>query len=155
MKPLTSGENANRVCRYGLGDPGKLGMGDPGYSMPLNPSPGAVGGGERGTKPVEGWMGLSGCGATGVVDRLVCCGVLFGLFLGEELDEFAEYVELGLAILFNHGLFVLTPVGVALRLVHEETEEAVGDGGPREYHVGSSCRLTMDTVCCKLYCGLG
>lgn len=58
-------------------------------------------------------------------------------------------------MLFNHGLLVLTPVGVALRLVHEDTDEAVGDGGPREYQVGSSCRLSIDTVCCRLYCGLG
>lgn len=56
-------------------------------------------------------------------------------------------------MLFNHGLLVMPTVGVALRLVHEETEEAVGDGGAREYHVGSSCRLTIDTVCCR-YCGL-
>lgn len=54
MKPFTRGEKGNSVCRYGFGDPGKLGMGDPGYSMFLNPSPDAVGGGDMGTKPVEG-----------------------------------------------------------------------------------------------------
>jgi len=107
-----------------------------------------------GTNPVDGLIGLNGWGATGVVDRLMCCGVRFGLSLGEEPDDFPEYVEVGLAMLFNHGLLVLEPVGVALRLVQDETEEAVGDGGPRVYHVCSSCRLTMDTVCCRLYCGL-
>jgi hypothetical protein len=49
-------------------------------------------------------------------------------------------------------LFVV--VGVVLRLVVEDTDEAVGDGGPRLYQVGSSCRFTMDMVCWRLYCGL-
>lgn len=44
---------------------------------------------------------------------------------------------------------MLVLVGVALRLVHEETEEAVGEEGPRWYQLGSSCRLSMDTVCCS------
>lgn len=83
---------------------------------------------------------------------LVCCGVRFGLSFGEELVDFPEYVEPGLAMIFNQGLFVVVVVGVALRLVQEETEEAVGDGGGRfEYQVGSSCRFTMDMVCCRLY----
>lgn len=82
-----------------------------------------------------------------MVDRLVCCGVRFGLSLGEELVDLAEYVEPGLAMIFNHGLLVLEVVGVALRLVQEETDEAVGDGGPRLYQFGSSCKFTIDMVC--------
>lgn len=57
-------------------------------------------------------------------------------------------------MVFNHGLLVLDEVGVALRLVQDETEEAVGDGGARVYQFGSSCRFTIDTVCCRLYWGL-
>jgi hypothetical protein len=49
----------------------------------------------------------------------------------------------------DHGFFVLEPVGVALRLAHEETEEAVGEDGPRVYQLGSSCRFTIDMVCCS------
>jgi hypothetical protein len=49
----------------------------------------------------------------------------------------------------DHGFFVLALVGVALLLVHEETEEAVGEDGPRVYQLGSSCRFTMDMVCCS------
>lgn len=102
-------------------------------------------------------MGLSGWGATGVVDRLVYCGVRFGLSLGEELfdlGETVETVELGLAITLDHGLFDV--VGVVLRLVQEETDEAVGDGGPRlVYQVGSSCKFTMDMVCWRLNWCLG
>jgi hypothetical protein len=132
-------------------------MGDPGYSTtPLKVSPDADGGGDMATNPVAGWMGLSGWGATGVVDRLMCCGVRFGLSFGEEPFDLPEYVELGLVMLFNQGLLVLAPVGVALRLVDPETVEAVGEGGqggPRVYQVCSSWRLTMDTVCCRLYCG--
>lgn len=74
----------------------------------------------------------------GVVDLLVYCGVRFGLSLGEDLFEFVEMVELelGLAITLDQGLFDV--VGVILRLVVEDTEEAVGDGHPRlAYHVGS------------------
>jgi hypothetical protein len=58
-------------------------------------------------------------------------------------------------MILTHGLLVLLEVGVVLRLVlvHEETEEDVGDGGPRVYH-GPSCRLAIDTVCWRLYCGL-
>jgi hypothetical protein len=107
-----------------------------------------------GTNPAAGLIGLNGCGAIGVVDRLISCGVRFGLSFGDEEVDLLVYVEFGLAKLFNHGLFVLELVGVALRLVQDETEEAVGDGGPRVYHVSPSCRLTMDTVCCRLYCGL-
>lgn len=67
------------------------------------------------------------------------CGVRFGLSLGEvslELDESVEPVELGLVMILDQGLFDV--VGVALRLVVDDTEEAVGDGGPRLYQVGSS-----------------
>lgn len=57
--------------------------------------------------------------------------------------------------MLDQGL-LLVVVGVALRLVQEETEEAVGDEGPRfVYHVWSSWRLTMDMVWDKLYWGLG
>jgi hypothetical protein len=122
--------------------------------VPLNDSPDVDTDEAIGTNPAAGFMGLNGWGAIGVVDRLMCCGVWFGLSFGEEEVDFPEFVEAGLAMLFNHGLLVLEPVGVALRLVQDETDDAVGDGGPREYHVCSSCRLTMDTVCCRLYCGL-
>lgn len=85
------------------------------------------------------------------------CGVRLGLSLGEELVElveFVEMVELGLDMTFDQGL--LEVVGVALRLVVDETEEAVGDGGPRlAYQVGSSWRFTMDMVWERLYCCLG
>lgn len=83
----------------------------------------------------------------GVVDRLVYCGVRFGLSLGEELADFPEYVEPGLDIMFDHGLLFVA-VGVGLRLVHDETEDAVGEDGPRfVYHVASSCKLTIEMVC--------
>jgi hypothetical protein len=95
-----------------------------------------------------------GCGATGVgvVDRLVYFGVWFGLSRGDELGDLLDDVELGLVMTFDHGL-LLTVVGVALRLVQDDAEEAVGEDGPRfVYHVGdSSWRLTMDMVCCRLY----
>jgi hypothetical protein len=84
----------------------------------------------------------------GVVDRLYC-GVRFGLCLGDELVDLLEYEyeELGLEIMFDHGL-LLVVVGVVLRLVHDETDEAVGDDGPRlAYHVASSCKLTIEIVC--------
>ena len=48
-------------------------------------------------------MGLIGWGATGVVDRLVYCGVRFGLPFGDELVEFGETVELGLVITLDQG----------------------------------------------------
>lgn len=50
---------------------------------------------------------------------------------------------------WDHGFLVFEFVGVALRLAHEETEEAVGEEGPRVYQLGSSWRLTMDMVCCS------
>jgi hypothetical protein len=56
-----------------------------------------------------------------------------------------EPPELGLDMTLAQGLFVV--VGVVLRLVVEETDEAVGDGGPRLYHVGSSFRFTIEMVC--------
>ena len=106
-----------------------------------------------GMKPVEGLKGRTGCGATGVVERGVYWGVRFGLSLGDELVELVDMVELGLAMTFDQGLFEV--VGVVLRLVAEDTEDAVGDEGPRlAYQVGSSCRFTIDMVCCRLYCGL-
>lgn len=107
-------------------------------------------------KPAPGWIGRRGWGATGVVERLVYCGVRLGLSLGEEpfeLVEVVEFVELGLVMTLDQGL--LEVVGVALRLVVEDTDEAVGEGGPRLYQVGSSWRFTMDMVCWRLYCGLG
>lgn len=84
----------------------------------------------------------------GVVDRLYC-GVRFGECLGDELVDLFEYDEVGLEIMFDHGLLFVV-VGVVLRLpvVQDETDEAVGDEGPRlEYHVASSCKLTMEIVC--------
>ena len=64
------------------------------------------------------------------------CGVRFGLSLGDELVDLLEYDEPGLAtIMFDHGLLFVV-VGVVLRLVQEDTDEAVGDEGPRLlYHV--------------------
>jgi hypothetical protein len=48
---------------------------------------------------------------------------------------------------FDHGL-LFTAVGVEPRLVQDETDEAVGEAGPRfVYHVVSSCKLTMEMVC--------
>jgi hypothetical protein len=84
----------------------------------------------------------------GVVDRLVYCGVWFGLSLGDELADLLEYMELGLEIMLDdHGLLFVA-IGVGLRLAQEETDEAVGDDGPRfAYHVASSCKLTIDMVC--------
>ena len=86
-----------------------------------------------------------------MVDLLVYWGVRLGLSRGDELVEpvelveFVETVELGLDMTLDQGLFDV--VGVALRLVVDETDDAVGDGGPRlEYQVGSSCRFTMDMV---------
>lgn len=91
----------------------------------------------------------------GVVDRLVYCGVRFGLSFGDELAELLEYEEPGLEIMFDHGL-LLVAVGVELRLVQEDTDEAVGDDGPLfVYHVASSCKLTIEMVCWRLYWGLG
>jgi hypothetical protein len=91
----------------------------------------------------------------GVVDRLVYCGVRLGLSFGEELGDLLEYVEPGLEMMFDHGL-LFTAVGVGLRLVQDDTDEAAGEAGPRfEYHVVSSCRLTMEMVCWRLYWGFG
>lgn len=68
------------------------------------------------------------------MDRLGYCGVRLGLSLGDELSDLPEFVELGLAIMLDHGLLFVV-VGVVLRLVEVDTEEAVGDEGPRlEYH---------------------
>lgn len=67
------------------------------------------------------------------------CGVRLGLSFGDELAELPEYEELGLVIILDHGLLFVV-VGVARPLVAEETDEAVGDDGPRllVYHVWSS-----------------
>jgi hypothetical protein len=90
-----------------------------------------------------------------VVDRLVYCGVRLGLSLGDEFVDLLEYVEAGLVIMLDHGLLFVA-VGVEVRLVLDETEEAVGDDGPRfVYQVASSCRFTMEMVCWRLYWGLG
>jgi len=84
--------------------------------------------------PAIGLTTRTGWGAMGVVDRLVYCGVRFGLSFGDELAELLELVQLGLAIMFDHGLLFVV-VGVVLRLVEVDTEEAVGEDGPRwEYH---------------------
>lgn len=91
-----------------------------------------------GANPPREEIGLIGCGAMGVVDLLVYCGVRFGLSLGDELLDVLEYVEDGLAMTFDQGL-LLVVVGVVLRLVQEDTEEAVGDDGRLLlYHVWSS-----------------
>jgi hypothetical protein len=90
----------------------------------------------------------------GVVDRLYC-GVRFGLSFGDELVDLVEWVELGLEMMLDHGL-LFTVVGVVLRLVLVETDEAVGDDGLRfGYHGASSCKLTIEMVCWRLYCGFG
>lgn len=87
-----------------------------------------------GANPATALMILTGWGAMGVVDRLVYCGVRFGLSFGEELADLLEYVEAGLVMMFDHGLLFVV-VGVVLLLVEVETEDAVGDEGPRfEYH---------------------
>jgi hypothetical protein len=128
-----------------LGEPGKFEMGDVAYSMILKESPDVDIWELMGMNPVDTCIGLMGWGATGVVDRLVYCGVRFGLSLGEGLLELVELDELGLAIRLDQGL--LDVVGVVLLLVVDDTEEAVGDGGPRfAYQVGSSWRLTIDMV---------
>jgi len=58
----------------------------------------------------------------------------------------------GVAITCNQGLFVVGFVGVALRLAQDDTDEAVGDGGPPEYQLGSSwCRFIMDMVWLRWY----
>ena len=76
-----------------------------------------------GTNPVMGWKGLKGWGAigVGVVVRLVYGGVRVGLCFGEFVAT-----ELGLVITFDHGLLLMV-VGVALRLVDVDTEDAVGE----------------------------
>jgi hypothetical protein len=79
---------------------------------------------------------LTGWGAIGVVDRLLYCGVWFGLPFGDDgLVDLLEYVELGLVITLDHGLLFVV-VGVVLRLVQDETDEAVGDEGPRFLYHG-------------------
>jgi hypothetical protein len=91
----------------------------------------------------------------GVVDRLVYCGVRFGLSFGDELADLLECIEPGLEMMLDHGLLFVA-VGVGLRLVQDETDEAVGEDGPRfAYHVASSCKLTMEIVCWRLYWGFG
>jgi hypothetical protein len=117
-----------------------------------NGSPTTEEGGEIGTNPAIGFIGLKGCGAigVGVVDRLVYGGVRVGLFLGDDFGDLLEATELGLVITLDQGLLFVV-VGVALRLVEVDTEEDVGDEGPRLYQVGSSCKLTMDIVCDRLY----
>lgn len=111
--------------------------------------------GESGTKPAIGFIGRKGWGAigVGVVDRLVYGGVRSGLFLGDEIGDLPEATELGLVITLDQGLLFVV-VGVVLRLVEVETEEEVGEEGPRLYQVGSSCKLTIEIVCDRLYWGL-
>lgn len=58
--------------------------------MLLNESPEEESGGDMGANPATALIGLSGWGAMGVVDRLVYCGVRFGLSLGDELADLAE-----------------------------------------------------------------
>lgn len=85
-----------------------------------------------------------------MVDRLVYGGVRVGLCLGDESGDLLEASELGLVMTFDQGLLFVV-VGVALRLVDVDTEEDVGEDGPRLYQVGSSCKLTIEIVCDKLY----
>jgi hypothetical protein len=103
-----------------------------------------------GTNPATGLIILIGCGAwggVGVVDRLVYCGVRLGLSFGDELADLLKYVEAGLDMTLDHGLLFVA-VGVEVRLVLEETDDAVGDEGPRfVYHVASSCKFTIEMVC--------
>jgi hypothetical protein len=86
----------------------------------------------------------------GVVDRLVYGGVRAGLCFGDDVGDLIEASELGLVMTLDQGLLFVV-VGVALRLVDVETEEDVGEDGPRLYQVGSSCKLTMEIVCDRLY----
>lgn len=85
-----------------------------------------------------------------MVDRLVYGGVRVGLCFGDDAGDLLEATELGLVITLDQGL-LLVVVGVALRLVDVETEDDVGEEGPRLYHVGSSCRFTIEMVCDRLY----
>lgn len=85
-----------------------------------------------------------------MVDRLVYGGVRVGLCLGDDSGDLLEARELGLVMTFDQGLLFVV-VGVALRLVDVDTEDDVGEDGPRLYQDGSSCRLTMEIVCDKLY----
>lgn len=111
-----------------------VGIGEPGKSPPLNVSPEEERVGEIGANPATGLITLTGWGATGVVDRLYC-GVRFGLSLGDELSDLVEYEDSGLVIMLDHGLLFVV-VGVARPLVAEDTDEAVGEDGPRlVYHV--------------------
>jgi len=101
--------------------------------------------------PAMGLIGRKGCGAigVGVVDRLVYGGVRIGLCFGDDAGDLLEATELGLVITLDQGLLLV--VGVALRLVEVETEDKDGDEGPLLYHAGSSCKLTMEIVCDRLY----
>lgn len=85
-----------------------------------------------------------------MVDRLVYGGVRVGLCFGDDCLLAAN--ELGLVITLDQGL-LLVVVGVALRLVDVDTEDDVGEDGPRLYQVGSSCKFTIDIVCDRLYWG--
>lgn len=130
MYPFTSGTNGGAGCRYGFGEPGK--------SPPLNDSPVAEGGGDKGANPATALIILIGWGAIGVIDRL-CCGVRSGLPFGDtDPVDLLEYVEAGLVITFDHGLLFIL-VGVVLRLVADETDEVAGEDALRLlYHDWSS-----------------
>lgn len=58
------------------------------------------------------------------------CGVRLGLSFGDEPFDLLEYEEGGLVMMLDHGLLFVV-VGVTRPLVAEETDEAVGDDGPR------------------------
>lgn len=60
MKPFTSGGKEAVLCRYGFGEPGKIGIGEPGYSIPLNASPADDEDGDIGTNPAAGLIGRRG-----------------------------------------------------------------------------------------------
>lgn len=66
-----------------------------------------------------------------------------------------EYVGPGLEIILDHGL-LLVVVGVVLLLLYDDTEDAVGEDGPRfVYQLCSSWRFTIEMVWFKPCCGLG
>ena len=79
------------------------------------------------------------------------CGVRFGLSLGDELVDLVEAVEDGLVITFDQGFLEDDDVvGVALRLVLEATDEAVGDAirlSCQRSTVSLEFRFSMDIVC--------
>lgn len=77
-------------------------------------------------------------------------GVRIGLSLGDDFGDLFAATEPGVIMTFDQGLLFVV-VGVALRLVEVETEDDVGEEGPRLYQVGSSCKLTIDIVCERLY----